>query len=189
MDNKIFSSKKWERLVSQEREERMSVKKFFNISNPTSDELWGDIGCGPGYFTLPLAQKVKKVLAVDISQEMLDICKRRSEKLSLFNIDFIKNEKEILPIKSNVLDKLLLANVYHEFPERSKTNLELNRILKSNGKLLIIDWRYKKMDFGPPFEHRISENNLIKELESAEFMFVNKYDIYEFNYVLEFKKV
>lgn len=188
MDDKIFPSKKWERLVSPEREEKMSVKKFFDISSPKSDEVWADIGCGPGYFTLPLSKKVKKVLAVDINQKMIDICKQRSERFSLFNIEFIKSESDILPIDSNLLDNILLVNVYHEFPDRSKTNLELERILKSNGKLFVIDWYSKQMDYGPPLEHRISEDILIKELKSAGFYLVENYDIYNDNYTLEFEK-
>jgi len=189
MDDKIFPSKKWERLVNSEREERMSVKKFFDISNPSPDEVWGDIGCGPGYFTLPLAQKVKKIFAADISEEMLDICKSRSEEFKLSNIVYIKTGKDKIPIDSDLLDDVLLANVYHEFPNRKNTNLELNRILKKGGKLFVIDWRYQKMDFGPPLEHRITEEKLIAELKLSEFTLVNKYDLYKFNYVLEFKKL
>lgn len=188
MENKVFSHKKWESLVSSEREEKMSVNKFFDISSPSSDEVWGDIGCGPGYFTLPLAQKVKKVYAVDISEEMLNICKSRSNKFNLPNIEYVKTEEKILPIKSEIFDELLLVNVYHEFPDRNKIGKELNRILKSRGILYIIDWHYKIMDFGPPLEHRISEKRLIEDMELAGFNFVKDYSIYEFNYVLEFKK-
>ena len=189
MDDKVFSPQKWERLVNSVREERMSVKKFFDISNPSPDEVWGDIGCGPGYFTLPIAQKVKKVFAADISQEMLDICKSRTEKFNLSNIEYIKTGKDFIPIDSDILDNVLLVNVYHEFPDRKNTNMELNRIVKNGGKLFVIDWRCQEMDFGPPLEHRITEEKLIAELEISNFTFVNKFDIYEFNYVLEFKKL
>ncbi|MCS7308405.1 MAG: methyltransferase domain-containing protein, partial [Aquificaceae bacterium] len=48
-----------------------SLESFFNAVKPRPEEVWADIGCGPGYFTLPLAEKVKKVYAIDSSEFML----------------------------------------------------------------------------------------------------------------------
>jgi len=188
MEDKVFPTEKWERLVSEERRERQSVDKFLKTAKPQSDEVWADIGCGPGYFTLPLAKKVNKVLAVDINEQMLNICKSRAADMNLENIEYIKTDGSKLNIDTSAVDGILLVNVYHEFPDDGKVNLELSRILKNGGRLFVIDWRYEEMDFGPPLEHRVPEKRLIAELKSAGFGFVNNYDIYKENYTLEFVK-
>ena len=188
MNDKVFSASKWERLVSEERQERQSVDKFLKIAEPKRDEVWADIGCGPGYFTLPIAKKVKKVLAVDVKEQMLNICKSRAADMNLENIEYIKSNENRLNIDTSSVDVVLLVNVYHEFPDDGKMISELNRILKKDGKLFLIDWHYEEMDFGPPLEHRIPEKTLIAELKSAGFSFISNYDIYSDNYTLEFVK-
>jgi len=188
MNDKVFAASKWERLVSEERQERQSVDKFLKIAEPKRDEVWADIGCGPGYFTLPIAKKVKKVLAVDVNEQMLNICKSRAADMNLENISYIKTDGKSFNIKTAAVDRILLVNTYHELPDDSKINSELNRILKNGGLLFVIDWRYEEMDFGPPLEHRIPEKTLIAELKSAGFSFVSNYDIYSDNYTLEFVK-
>ncbi|NBG88141.1 methyltransferase domain-containing protein [Isachenkonia alkalipeptolytica] len=46
-----------------------------------------DIGCGPGKHTLPLAREVKRVTALDISENMLEHLRKNMKKTKLFNID------------------------------------------------------------------------------------------------------
>ncbi|GBD94227.1 putative methyltransferase YcgJ [bacterium BMS3Abin05] len=189
MDNKIFSASNWKKLVSEEREQRQNREFFFKIADPGKYEIWADIGCGPGFFTLPLAQKVTKVFAIDISNEMLGICKRRAEEQQLENIEYIKSEGVVISLEDNSVDDVLLVNVFHELQERSKVVKELNRILKLNGHAFIIDWKYEKMDFGPPLEHRVTIQEVTRDLATNGFTFVQSWDIYEIDYVLEFKKM
>ncbi len=189
MNNKIFSASKWKKLVSEEREQRQDRKKFFEIAEPNKHEIWADIGCGPGFFTLPLAQKVNKVFAIDINNEMLGICKRRAEEQKLKNIEYIKSDGVVISLEDDSVDKVLLVNVFHELQERTKVVKELNRILKLKGHAFIIDWKYEEMDFGPPLEHRVTIQEVTHKLTTNGFTFVRSWDIYEIDYVLEFKKI
>ena len=79
MNEKVFPHSKWEKLVNKDREEILNRDKFFEIAELNKNEVWVDFGCGLGYFTLPLATKVKKVYAIDISDEMLNVCRKRAE--------------------------------------------------------------------------------------------------------------
>lgn len=189
MNDKIFPASKWEKLVSEEREQRQNREKFFKIAEPNKHEIWADIGCGPGFFTLPLAQKVNKVFAIDISNEMLGICKRRAEEQKLKNIKYIESGGVAISLEDDSVDKVLLVNVFHELQERDKVVKELNRILKLKGHAFIIDWKYEKMDFGPPLEHRVTIQKVTHDLTTNGFTFVRSWDIYEIDYVLEFKKI
>jgi ubiquinone/menaquinone biosynthesis C-methylase UbiE len=56
----------------------------------TDDVL--DFGCGPGYYTLELAKTAKSVLAVDISNEMLQKVKERAFKARILNIKYLQSD-------------------------------------------------------------------------------------------------
>lgn len=188
MSSKVFAAGNWERLVSPQRKERMDPENFFKITSPGSKEVWVDIGCGPGYYTLPLAEQVRKVYALDISREMLDICSSWASDKSISNIVVMESDSTDIALNSDSVDKILLVNVYHEFPSVENVVREFSRILKPGGHLFVIDWRAEQMESGPPLEHRIPEKKVIGDFESAGFSFKMNYDIYEQNYVLEFIK-
>ncbi len=188
MSKKVFPHAKWEKLISIDREKTLNREKFLEIAKPNKKETWADIGCGPGYFTLPLAQKTKKAFAVDVSDEMLKICRQRADEISIINIEYIKTEGVKFHLDNHSIDKLLLAAVYHEFSSKETTIREINRFLHLNGKVYIIDWKYETMDFGPPLDHRITSREVIHDFITNGFTLVNNWDIYKLFYVLEFKK-
>ena len=45
-----------------------------------------DIGCGPGRISVLIAQRVKKVTAIDNSEKMLHFCKKNAQKAGVSNI-------------------------------------------------------------------------------------------------------
>lgn len=61
-----------------------------------------DIGCGPGNYTLPLAQKAAHVWALDPAAAMLDIVKARAHEEGLTNITFVNQGwEEVDLVKEN----------------------------------------------------------------------------------------
>ncbi|NOX17162.1 MAG: class I SAM-dependent methyltransferase [Chlorobi bacterium] len=165
----------------------MNYKEFFKIAEPEENEIWADVGCGPGYITIPLAQVVSKVFAIDISEEMLKICRRRADEKSIDNIEYVKSEGDATPLQDNSVNKVLLANVFHEFRERDFVAQEIGRILRRGGTAFIIDWKYEEMDFGPPLNHRLKPETVIRSFEKNGFELKHQWEIYEFNYVLGFE--
>lgn len=188
MHEKIYPESKWERLISEEREKNLNRERFFEISQPNKNEVWADIGCGPGYFTLPLAQKVLKVFAVDISENMLKICQSRAEKAGIQNISYVKSSGDSFNLELDSIDKVLLVNVLHEFNDLKKAILEINRILHVGGLAYIIDWKYQPMEFGPPLEHRLPEQKVVQSFLESGFEKKGSWDIYSYSYVLAFQK-
>jgi len=104
-----------------------------------------DIGCGPGFFTLPLARMVGKngaVAAVDLQQAMLDNMLRRAEHAGL--------QPRIRPILcsatslgySGPADFALAFHVAHEAPDVTRFLGEIHGLLKPQGKLLLVEPRF-----------------------------------------------
>jgi len=81
-----------------------------------------DIGCGPGTLTIPLAKKVKKVTALDISKKMLEIVSEKAQKFKLKNIDYIHEEFENVRFGEDVQphDIIICSRAFPDkFPQKN----------------------------------------------------------------------
>lgn len=99
-----------------------------------------DLGCGTGNAAELLAPIVRKVLAVDQSQPMLDAARKRLSSLS--NISFHQGSLESLPLADGSVDCCVSILVLHHVPEPLNAIREMRRILRAApgaGVALIID--------------------------------------------------
>lgn len=62
------------------------VDEFISRMDLKGDEVILDIGCGPGALSIPLAKKVKQVIAIDFSQRMLDELNAYAKREKVSNI-------------------------------------------------------------------------------------------------------
>lgn len=62
------------------------VHDFISRMNLTGDETVLDIGCGPGTLAVPLAKRVKHVIAIDFSAQMLEELKAYAAREGVTNI-------------------------------------------------------------------------------------------------------
>jgi ArsR family transcriptional regulator len=96
-----------------------------------------DLGCGTGPVSAQLAPHVNRVIAVDNSAAMLKAAKKR---LSHFeNVDLRKGDLEALPIDDASVDAALLLLALTYVPEPEQVLREMSRILKPDGKAIIVD--------------------------------------------------
>ena len=91
-EKKSWKSKKakdWDRRASgfaRRTAGSVYIDHFLRLLDPQPDWSVFDMGCGPGTLALPMAERVKKVSAVDFSQKMLEILKNRARLKGLTNI-------------------------------------------------------------------------------------------------------
>jgi len=62
------------------------VNDFISRMKISGDEVVLDIGCGPGTLAVPLAKKVKEVIAIDFSAQMLEELKAYAQREGVTNI-------------------------------------------------------------------------------------------------------
>jgi len=103
------------------------------------DENWvvGDLGCGAGHISEALAPAVGRVIAVDESGPMLAAAQERLK--SHPNVELRTGTIEALPIDDPSLDAAVLFLVAHFITDPTKVMREIRRVLKPNGRLLIVD--------------------------------------------------
>lgn len=121
-----------------------------------------ELGCGNfGFFTFPLARLVGRngrVYAVDILKSSLVEIKTRALKENLPQIIPVWSNLEVYKgtaIEAGSLDAALLINVLHQSDRRADILRETYRMLKNNGRLLIVDWNNIDSPLGPAPARRL----------------------------------
>ena len=100
-----------------------------------------DIGCGMGYFSIPMAELVGnngKIVAVDFQSGMLDGLMRNSAKAGLSNIVAHHCEKNTLALDewAGKVDFALIFWMLHEVPDCHRLTLEVRAAMSEHGVLL-----------------------------------------------------
>ncbi len=178
-----FPEENWQVLLLPERQSWQNLEDFFKVAKPNKEEVWADIGCGPGYFTIPLAERVKKVYAIDQSGFMLDRCRERAKNLR--NIEYIQCGENRIPLEDKSVNVSLLANLFHELLEPKAFMEEVNRI--TTHKIILIDWHPIPSPAGPPLEDRIPEEKVIDFMQKEGFKLVESHAIFPYHYFLVFQ--
>lgn len=97
----------------------------------------GDLGCGTGSLSAVLSPFVGRVIAVDDSPAMLSAARQRLAEHA--NVEVRGGRLEALPIDEGRLDAALLFLVLHHLPEPERALLEVARVLRPGGRLLVLD--------------------------------------------------
>jgi ubiquinone/menaquinone biosynthesis C-methylase UbiE len=101
-----------------------------------------DIGCGTGLLTIPIAEKVKRVVAIDPSEKMLSFA-RNSARNTNGVCEFSRARAEDLPFRDYSFDSAIMAvSIHHTDEELSLA--EAWRVLRKKGTLLILTINTKK---------------------------------------------
>ncbi|MCL6599780.1 MAG: methyltransferase domain-containing protein [Alicyclobacillus macrosporangiidus] len=164
-----FHPKHVDRLVNPERQKLLPPETILQRLDVEPAHVVADIGCGPGYFSIPLARMSSTVYGVDVSAEMLDILTQRAAAAGVRNIEPIEAPAEHIPLSDAAVDRILCAFVLHEVDDLQQTLAEFQRLLKPEGKLMIIEWEKKPMDMGPPVYERIDTAELERQVQAAGF--------------------
>ena len=104
-----------------------------------------DVGCGMGFFSLPIARLVGEtgtVVCVDLQERMIKGLVRRSKKAGLLDrIDARISQKNSLMLNdiAEKIDFVLAFAVVHEVPDKERLLSEIRNTMKEGGKLLIAE--------------------------------------------------
>jgi len=171
----------------------ISASEVFDLLNLPQGITFLDAGCGDGYFSIEAALKLglkSTIIAIDIHKESLEKLKQEVKKRKLSNIEIIEADiTKKLPLKDKSIDAYFVSNVLHGFDEKEKKELvkEVKRVLKIDGKFIVIEFKKEPTPVGPPLEIRISEEELKKFLENFGFQFEKSWEVSPYNYLSIFR--
>ena len=123
----------------------VSPKGFLKDIGLRSGDTVVDVGCGPGFMTLPAAELVGpsgQVYAVDIEQRMLDLVGKRAADAGLDNVTTVFNAGLGMSVPDGVADFALCGLVLHYCPDeagRESLVRDIHRMMKPGGRILFIE--------------------------------------------------
>ena len=134
-------------------------------------ETVADIGCGPGYFTIPLAKSLinGKLYALDIDDEMVAACRERVRQARMGNVEVDKCGEFEFPIEAGSLDGAFIAFVVHHSEDRGRFLNAVRGLMQPRGWCSILEWFRKDTGSGPPLERRIDPGELEETARAAGF--------------------
>jgi ArsR family transcriptional regulator len=98
-----------------------------------------DLGAGEGLLSELLARRCKKVIAVDNSEKIVAFGAAKAKKNGLKNLEFRLGDLQNPPIEPGSVDLVILSQALHHAEDPAATVMTAARLLKSRGRLLILD--------------------------------------------------
>lgn len=152
-----------DRLRSPERIERLEVDRVADLClNESKIDSVLDIGTGSGLFAEAFYMKGIKVAGIDLNPIMIETARK-----ILPDCDLRISKAEDLPFKDNSFDMIFMGVVFHEVDDFKKVMEETYRVAVKS--VSILEWDYKTEEYGPPIEHRLSEEFINKIAEGSGF--------------------
>ncbi|MBM3812291.1 MAG: methyltransferase domain-containing protein [Acidimicrobiia bacterium] len=159
-------------LERSEREQEEQPEKGLDAIGIKPGMKIGDVGAGVGYFSIRMARRVGaegKVYANDIQPGMLERLRQRMKAAGVANIETVLGTAADPKLPEGELDLVLMVDVYHEFSQPQRMLAGIARALKTEGRLVLLEYRKEDPDVPIREEHKMSIPMVKQELESGGF--------------------
>ncbi len=171
--------------------EKVIEKTHLGVGNYAAD-----LGTGrEARFALAAAKIVGqegKVYAADIVKSILPAVKSKAAMYGLNNLETVWTDLEIhgaaKAIGDGTLDVAFLVTVLFQSEKHEAIIKEALRMLKSGGRLAIVDWKKMDTPFGPAAEQRVDPEAIKRICAKLELEFVEEVEAGEYHFGLIFKK-
>ena len=98
-----------------------------------------DLGAGEGTISQLMAQRAKKVIAIDNSEKMVEFGSQIARKHGIGNLEYRLGDLEDVPIRSGTVDLAFLSQALHHARHPERAAAEAWRILKPGGRVAVLD--------------------------------------------------
>jgi ubiquinone/menaquinone biosynthesis C-methylase UbiE len=105
-----------------------------------------DLGAGSGFYSMEAARRVGhsgRVFAVDVFKDLLERLRSVGISSGLRNIEVIWGNCEKIggtKLGQSTVDRVIASNILFQIEKPDEFVLEIKRILKPGGKVLVVDW-------------------------------------------------
>jgi ubiquinone/menaquinone biosynthesis C-methylase UbiE len=170
-------------------------EKILFAAGLTSGQVFADYGAGSGFYSLAAGKIVGErgiVLAVDILQTALDHIAAEGRLKGLRNIKTVhadlENPQSLASIGVGSVDMVLFSNITHQIKSKQTLFAEAYRVLKTGGKLLVIDWNDMPSPIGPPAAGRLPSQEVQRFAQESHLKSAGEVPADAYHYGLMFIK-
>lgn len=109
-------------------------------ANIQPSEIVLDIACGTGEFERSLLadHPQQTMVGLDLSSEMLAVAQAKLSDYAA--VIFHQSSVTAIPAEDESFDVVVCANAFHYFDAPLAALTEMKRVLKPNGRIVILDW-------------------------------------------------
>jgi ubiquinone/menaquinone biosynthesis C-methylase UbiE len=132
-------SRSYDRTLLQRFFFQPSHEMLLQLLGPADSRLL-DIGCGTGRFATRVLERLPhtQVWGLDLSAGMLEQgrthCLEVGQRLHL-----VRGDSQRLPFAEDVFDVITCTHSFHHYPQQERVVAEMHRVLRPDGRLLLID--------------------------------------------------
>ncbi len=170
-NDKRFDPRRQHTLLNSDRLAKWDPPRFLARFGLQPGQTVLDLGSGPGFWTLPLAEIVGStgwVWAVDGSQELLDALAARNPPPQ---VHLVLSELPQIALPDTSVDLAWVAFVFHEVEPPEQLTAELRRVVRADGRVAVLEWRPDaESEAGPPRAHRVRPDQVIARLQADGFV-------------------
>jgi SAM-dependent methyltransferase len=167
-----------DKLQSPERVADLAVDKVLEKLHLSADAEVGDLGCGPGVFSIAFAKACPRgvVFASDVEPGELDQVNAKIATQGLRNVVPVLASYDDPHFPPAQLDLVFIADTYHHLEDRVAYLRRLQGVLKSSGRLAILEYKPGQLAVGPPPDHKLPAGAMERELVEAGYVRVERFD-------------
>jgi len=115
------------------------LQEVVDLANPLKGDLVLDVATGTGNTAFALAPHVRRVVGLDLTQEMLDVAKRLAKERDIENTDWVLGDACRLPFADETFDLYVVRAAPHHFPRFDEFVREAFRVLRPGRDAAFID--------------------------------------------------
>lgn len=109
------------------------------FARPEPTDVALDVSTGAGHTALALAPRVARVVATDLTPEMLEVARRLAAERGVKNVEFQEADVRALPFSDASFDVVTCRTAAHHYPELQVPVREMARVLRMGGRLVVSD--------------------------------------------------
>src|SRR5256712_11413306 len=115
------------------------LQEVVDLVRPKQGDLALDVATGTGNTAFALAPRVRRVVGLDLTREMLDEARRVAAERSITNLDWVIGDASHLPFQHDTFDIYVVRAAPHHFTDIEAFLTEAFRVLKPDRDAAFVD--------------------------------------------------
>lgn len=157
-----------EHYTGTEREAWQNPALVIDLFGDLSNKVVAEIGAGIGFFATRLCKNAKKVIAIDINEDLLKDLDLIARKDGL-RLETRLGEVDDPLLQDEEVDAVLIVNTYVYFDDHIGYLKTLIKGMKPGGRLVIVDSKKRNTPIGPDKGIRVPLYEVEQHLKTAGF--------------------
>jgi ubiquinone/menaquinone biosynthesis C-methylase UbiE len=147
------------------------LQRMVEVATPKSDETLLDIATGGGHVAKTFAPFVSKVIASDLTPEILTHAEAFLRESNVDNFEILIADAEDVPLPDASVDLVTCRIAPHHFPNPDRFVNEAARVLRPGGRFVLIDSTVEEGEAGTFFNQfeKLRDPSHVRSLTIAEW--------------------